>query len=274
MTRALHIERALTIALAGVVLVLVLGGCRSSGTPSQSVAEWFEGVMPPNPGEVARDAINPYDPDLRRRSVELLSTADWGGEEPYLELYRLLVDDPDPTVRAAALSALARHGTAADASHVVPYLRSDGNKPVRWAAARALQRLHHPDAVGPLLSGLREDPEANVRMVCANALAQYRQPKVFQGLLGALNDDDFAVVQESRVALNTLTGQDFGDDTGAWLRWSEDQENLFANAGTYYYPQYERPPGMWDKMRFWKDRQPLLPSEPRGPEGDGASSES
>jgi hypothetical protein len=255
-------------------VLLVLTGCRGSGTPSQSVAEMFRNIMPPSPSEVARDAWDIYDADKRRRSIGLLSTADWGGEDTYLEFYRLLVTDTDPTVRAAALSALGRHGTGDDVVRVVPYLRSDKSKLVRWSAARALQRLQHPDAVAPLLSVLREDPEANVRMACANALGQYRQPKVFQGLIGAIKDENFAVVQESRISLNTLTGQDFGEDTGAWLRWSEDQQNLFADAGTYYYPQYERPPGVWDKMQFWKDRQPLLPAEPRGPEGDSASSES
>ncbi len=249
-------------AVAAVVMCgSMLGGC--AGSRTSGVPGFLQPLFPPSPSEAARDAFNVYDADKRRRSVNLLANAPFGDEQPYLRTYRLLIDDPDPTVRAACIAALGKHGTTDDVSLILRYL--DGDSPVvRWEAARALQRLHHPDAVDPLIRAMAGDDEADVRIAAANALAQYRQRKVFDALIGALSDDDYGVVVEAANALGNLTGQDFGDEGGRWLQWAKRTDDLFAEAETYYYRQYVKPPSLWDKAQFWREPKTAHPREPRG----------
>ncbi len=249
----------LGLAVAG----LFVGGC-GSGTPGQRMADMIGSIMPESPLKAAQDAFNAYDPDVRCRALQKLAAASWGGEEPYLRTYRLLVDDPDPTVRGAAIAALGKHGTPEDVDRVLPYLEFDAdNKIVRWEAAKALQRLHREDAVGPLSKAMTSDRDADVRMACANALGQYHTRPVFQSLVGALNDRDFGVVQEARQSLGVLTGKDLGNDGRVWLDWAKERDDLFANAGTYYYPQFEKPRTWVDKVQVWKEPETVEPLEPR-----------
>jgi len=246
------------------------GGCNSRGEYT-GLRGLVDDLIPMSPRQAASDAFNPYDPDTRRRAINLLSNAPFGGESAYLRTYRLLVSDGDPTVRAACVAALGRHGTVEDVPLILIYLKDDA-RIVRWEAAKALQRIHHPDAVAPLLSRLDEDPSADVRQAAANALGQYRQRKVFDALVGALNDDDYAVVVEAGNALATLTGQDFKTDGAKWLTWAKGKDNvqLFAGARPYYYPRYDKPPSWWQRAQFWKDHSPPPPQSPRGFEGEGA----
>lgn len=253
----------MTWMLTGAAMLAALSGCTpGSGGDSDN---FLAGLLPPSPGETAREAFNVYDADRRRNAVNLLSGATWGGEAPYLRTYRLLINDPDPTVRAAALRALGRHGGIEDLPAILPYL-SDRTAFVRWEAAMATQRLHDESAIDPLIKVLGEDEDADVRQAVANALAQYPQPKVFQALVGALNDDDYGVVEEAEHSLNLLTGQDLGQDGAAWLAWSQDRQDLFAQQQTYFYPQFEKPITFGERVQFWKQRKQIVPRQPRDTE--------
>src|SRR5687768_17041033 len=102
-----RIPRPLRLAGLACGALLALAGCGDGG---------FKITRPfarETPGEAARGAFS-YDPDTRRASLTKLANAPFGGEEPYLRTYRLLLDDPDTTVRAAAAKALGQHGTADD----------------------------------------------------------------------------------------------------------------------------------------------------------------
>jgi hypothetical protein len=250
------------ILTAAAALAWSLGGCQGK-SPGEFLGDAFGGVMSPDPSEIAPEAFNVYDPDRRRNSVALLSNASWGGEKPYLKTYRLLVDDPDPTVRAASIAALGTHGTTSDVPAITRYLRSDRNKIVRWEAAKALQKIHDDQAIAALLSAGREDEDKDVRMAAINALGQYPQRRVFDGLVGALDDPDFGVAREAEQALRTLTGKDFGDRPGPWWQWAEASEQIFADQQPYYYPQYSRPPGLVDWMKFWSEPDAIEPRTPR-----------
>lgn len=244
------------LQLTGLVM---LPGCSSGSGDS-----FFPRTISPTPAQAARDAFNVYDPDLRRRSVILLATADWGGDPAFMRAYRLLVDDPDSTVRCAALRALGRHGDAQDIPRGVAYLR-DANPYVRWEAALMLQRLHGDQAIAPLTKAMRDDDDGDVRAACAYALAQYLQPSVFQSLVGALNDDDFAVVWQAEHSLRRLTGENFADDGSAWLAWAEKHDqHLFNHHLHYTWMEYIRKPTVLDRMKFWKTRKKAVPQEPRG----------
>lgn len=227
-------------------------------------ADFVQSLMPPSPSQVAREAFNVYDADLRRRSVSLLSSSHFGHEEPYLRMYRLLIDDQDPTVRAACAHALGLHGTTDDAPVLIALLRDDTGF-VRWEAAKALQKIHHADAAVPLMNVLAHDLDTDVRIAAAQALGQYPTRPVFNALVGALTDHNFAVVQSAAESLSLLTGQDLGTDGGPWLDFSyAHSADLFTDRRQYTYMPYQEPPGKLDKIKFWDKPEPVLPQTPVG----------
>ncbi len=264
------INRALLGATLALAMVLVSTGCESSGEGGV-LSGAFEGLMPPTPGEAARDAFNVYDPDKRRRSVALLSASEFGGEEPYVRMYRLLVDDPDATVRAAAIAALGLHGKPEDVAKINARL-IDTTDFVRWESAQALQKLHEPSAVTPLLKALSDDTDADVRAASAYALGQYAEPRVVQALIGALDDLDFSVVTAAQQSLATLTGYDFGHDASLWLIWTEKhQTDLFAHQQKYTWQPFNKPKGWLGHVQFWEDGKRKEPQAPAGIDQAGNS---
>ncbi len=260
-----RIHRSLLVLGLLVVAGGVLG-CSSSNTNSNPLAALFPEMFAPTPSQAARDAFNLYDADLRRRSVTLLSNASWGGEEPYLKAYRMLIDDPDPTVRAAAVAALGRWGNLEDVPTLNRRMANDASDLVRWEAAKALQRIHSDKAVNPLIYAMINDKNADVRIAAANALGQYPTRGVFDALVGALSDDDYGVVDEAHRALHTLTGADFGDTGTEWWAWAKGNSDLFANQQTYYYPEFHKPKTLLDRAQFWKEFEKIAPNRPRGAE--------
>ncbi len=249
----------------------VLGACAGGNNGGDVFAEFINSMMPPTPSQVAREAFNVYDADLRRRSVALLSSSSFGHEEPYLRMYRLLIDDQDPTVRAACAHALGLHGTTQDAPTLIAMLK-DNTGFVRWEAAKALQKIHHDGAVLPLIDVLGHDEDADVRLAAAQALGQYPTRPVFNALVGALTDHNFGVVQSAAVSLSLLTGQDIGTDGGPWLDFAyANSADLFKDQRPYTYMPYQEPPGKLDKIKFWDKPQPVHPQPPVGLRDDPSS---
>ncbi|MCX5661721.1 MAG: HEAT repeat domain-containing protein [Planctomycetota bacterium] len=259
-------SRFLALALAPTLLPLV--GCNSD----KAVKKMMEPFFPPKPGEVARDAFNVYDADTRRNALAMLSSAKFGGEAPYVRVYRLLVDDPDATVRAAAIKALGEHGGVEDTKAILPRLKDEAAF-VRWESAKALQKIHSPDAVGPLIDVMKdEDPD--VRMAAAYALGQYPEPRVVNVLISTLDDQEFGVVEAGRQSLHTLTGQDFPTDGPAWLKWTEaNRTDLFKDQQKYVWQPYVQPKSFVQKMQFWRKTAPVLPREPAGADAQAATSQ-
>jgi HEAT repeats len=253
---------AATLVLCG--LLAAVGGCVGPNNDGDVFADFVESVMPPKPSVVARQAFNVYDADLRRRSIALLSSSHFGHEEPYVRMYRLLIDDQDPTVRAACAHALGIHGTTDDAPTLIALLKDDTNF-VRWEAAKGLQKIHHADAIRPLMDMLADDPDSDARLAAAQALGQYPTRPVFNALVGALTDRNFGVVQSSAVSLSLLTGQDLGTDGGFWLDFAADHPTgLFQNQRRYTYMPYQEPPGKLDKIKFWDKPVTVSPQTPVG----------
>jgi len=254
----------LSAASIAVLAVVLLTGCQNGGLDNP-LGNVFSPLFPPSPGEVAREAVDPGDPDARRRSIALLQAARFGGAEPYVNLYRLLIDDPDPTVRAACVRALGLHGDRSDVPAILRQL--DDELPiVRWEAAKALQKLHHPEAVPPLIEHLSGDVDDDVRLECARALGQYPQSDVFQALVAALQDRSFGVVHEARRSLVTLTGQEqIGPDAADWLAWAEQNpDSLFTQKQQYTWAPFNKPRTLLDRVQFWRDSDPKSPRPPRG----------
>lgn len=248
-----------------VVLAGMLGGCEALSKGPSAV---METLSPPTPAEEARNVFNVYDPDIRRRALNNLSASPFGGEDPYVRLYRLLIDDPDPTVRAAAVKALGLHGEVKDVPLMTIRLKDQADM-VRWEAAKALQKVHNPEAAKPLLTAMGKDSDPDVRMACADALGQYAMPEVYSALVSALDDTRYGVALAAQKSLSTLTGQQLGSDGNAWIKFREaNGANLFANQQTYLWQPYTAPRGFVSKLKFWNKAPETKPAQaPVGLEG-------
>lgn len=263
----LRIARPVTLsrvcfALILSMLVISATGCSADKAPMQGLVE---AISPETPGQVARDAFNVYDADVRRESVNKLAAAKFGGEPPYLRLYRLLIDDPDPTVRAACTKALGLHGEAQDVKLLIPRARDEATA-VRWEAAKALQKLHDPAAIDPLSTMLVNDEDPDVRQAAATALGQYATIAVYNQLVGALDDHSYSVVDSARNSLVTLTGYDFGTSGADWLIFAnKNSQARFDQRKQYTWQPFVKPRTFWNKMQFWKKR--AAPPEPQIPRG-------
>ena len=253
------------------------------------ISTLIEPLKQESPSEIARSAFNVADPDKRRRAMSLFAAAPFGGAEPYLRLYRMMLGsglrgeaamvgspDPDATVRAAAVKALGIHGTVDDVKIIIPRL-DDEVAFVRWEAAKALGRIHSPIAIRPLLRTVREkrglrggldsggDQDVDVRQACAAALGQYASPAVFDGLVAALDDSDFGVAHAARGSLTTLIGYDMGSEPGDWLLWARKHPGeVFSDQQIYTWQPYKRPPLVLDKLQFWKKPKDVPPRLPTG----------
>ncbi len=216
----------------------------------------------PTPTQAARWALDQHDPDRRREGLVLLSNATFGGAEVYVSLYRDYVDnDPNPLVKAAAIQALARHGTPEDALLLAPWASPSvtDSATIRRAAVQGLQRLHNPDVVGVLVeSALNWDEEGEVRSAACVAMGQYPEDRVVQALITALDARELAINVSAAESLNMLTGMSFGMDLSAWRTWYTSamaQGNAFAGQRAYHYPTYCRDAVWWEHLAFWLDEK-------------------
>lgn len=252
----------------GVVMAVcalwMMTGCE---TISQDFELLTRTLTPPSPSEAAEMMVNQHNPDLRREGVTWIANSTFGGAEPYLRQYRLMVElEQDPTALAAAIRALARHGEPDDATRIATRLNHP-NEHVRWEAARGLQRLHNPDVVSDLLAALRSSEErSDVRVAAAHALGQYPQDRVFQALVSALDARELAVNQTAARSLATLTGWDFGDDAREWLRWyrNADRGERFADQREYRFATYMRDETWFERIVPWQVVQFEQPGLPAG----------
>jgi len=257
--------RTAGVALSIAASTWMLGGCES-GNPLDALADTF---TPESPSEKARDFFNIYDADKRRDAVASFSGAPYGGEAPYLRAYRLLVDDPDATVRAAAIRALGIHGAPEDVQAIVRRSR-DRQHFVRWEVAKALQKLHNPIAIAPLIDMMNDDESTDVRMAAARGLGQYPRREVFDALVGALDDPDYGVIKAAHHSLVLVTGYDFGDDPSMWLIYARRNPNeVTAHHKEYKWQPFDKGESWLDQAQFWKDKQTPAPRRPTGADASG-----
>ncbi|WP_309235912.1 fumarate reductase/succinate dehydrogenase flavoprotein subunit, partial [Amycolatopsis sp. SID8362] len=111
-----------------------------------------------------------------------------------------LAADPDPLVRAAALTAAADLGTGGDLPELAFAALTDPAWQVRRGAATALGALAEPSE--PLLGAL-EDEHPNVRRAAVQALGKWaRRPAVASRLRARRTDSDADVRAYTRMALD------------------------------------------------------------------------
>jgi HEAT repeat protein len=115
------------------------------------------------------------DPRVRVRAAAATALGDLGGEVARQRLLRMLrdADDPDWTVRSAAMLGLARCGRPCDAGVILEAYREGGGES-RWLARASLARAVgalDADAV-PVLDRLMADPDARVAAAAGAALVR------------------------------------------------------------------------------------------------------
>ncbi|MSP83724.1 MAG: HEAT repeat domain-containing protein [Alphaproteobacteria bacterium] len=84
--------------------------------------------------------------------------------------------------------------------------------------ARVLGDLGDPVALPALIQAL-EDSEHDVRWQAAWSLGRLGDPQAVEPLIAALDDRDQDVRWFAAWSLAEITGEQFGDDTEAWLAW-------------------------------------------------------
>ena len=208
----------------GLALVILSGpgGCNVPGkgiTPQRLLKFSFG----PSPEELAAQAFESPDPDVRREAIIKLSDHSWGRAEPYLKGYAAIVtaelrkrgDRRHPTLICAAVRALGRGGDATYLPHVLVALK-DVSAEVRWDAAAALDNMIGEKAVVALRSSALSDASVDVRAACCRVLRHYRRQDVLNTLIRCLDDDEFAVRYQAHRTLRELAGRDFGPDAADW----------------------------------------------------------
>ena len=260
--------RPLPRRVAALVLlapILLGGGCDSF---SNDWENFMRDLSPPTPAEAAAWASDLNDPENQRRGITLLSTAPWGGDEAYVRLYRLYVEEPtDPQVKAIAIRALGRWGEPQDAELISTYLTSPVLQ-VRLEAAKGLQRLHNPRVSDRIwIRLIDEEEDALVRTELATALSQYPGDRSFQALCLALEARELLVNLAAADSLRILTGEDFGLDRSRWLAWYASMERPFEAEELFLYPVFTRQVTFWDRLAFWSPIRFEVPAVPRGMRG-------
>jgi hypothetical protein len=130
-----------------------------------------------------------------------------------------LLGDPEGEVRMAAVSARARIGPPAErVAALLPKL-SDSHRGVRLAAAVSLAG---PDLVALALDALvkqieREDSDGRKSILGALASAPGRLGP--SAVIDLIPSADKKLAVAAHFAISTASGQDFGDDVGAWKGW-------------------------------------------------------
>ncbi len=267
-------SRAAPTAALAMAAALLAGGCGTFENVKPGAKSLFDVFKPTEtPAEAADMALDEYNPDSRYSGTLLLANAPFGGGEVYIELYEDAARDPDAGVRWAGVRAIGIHGSPDHAPLLIERLIDEEDRLVRAEAARALQRIHNPIAVEALLLALRRDAEEEpeVRAASAHALGQYAEPRVVQALIAALNDPALVVNHSTLQSLRTLTGQDFGLETRAWLDWVDGADDLFAARTPYTYPAFSRDKRWLEYLPFVSQPPNETPSTPVGlpPAGAG-----
>jgi len=216
-------KRAFVIVLT---LSAALAGCnRGRGFSVRQIMEKFSG---PTGKELAADMFDSSDADVRRRALDKIAARKSLRREPYLGACAIMVKDPDPTVRSAAVRALGIGGDAKYVPNVAAALSKDPDPVVRWDAAAALDRLPGDPAVAPLIAAARNDETVPVRSTAARALRHYRRKDVLDALLACLDDPDFAVRFKAAESLAELTALEPGTDADKWREALAQKEDPFA----------------------------------------------
>jgi hypothetical protein len=127
--------------------------------------------------------------------------------------------EADPGVREALDRAYVALSGSVIRLSMLRSVLGDPAEATRTAAAHDIAVLVVPDAAPVLRTVLIFDDFASVRREAAVALAAYPREAVVPILIEGLGDEMADVRGAAGRSLETVTGETFGDDRAAWVRW-------------------------------------------------------
>lgn len=136
-------------------------------------------------------------------------------------MHRLQVS---PIVRSAMDRALVNVAAATIRLTLSTAALGDDSAAVRTNAARQLGSLRPEHAERVLILALANDLDSGVRREAARSLANFPPRTALPALVEALFDDVPSVRSTAVRSLVAMTGEDFGDDRAAWVRWLESHD--------------------------------------------------
>ena len=130
--------------------------------------------------------------------------------------------DADLKVVKAALEGLNLSRAPEISKSLVEGL-SDDREEVRVNSAVALGGFHDPATVEALLQAIHKDPSMKVRLAVLGALPNAGGFGTYPTILSLLKDprSSTEMKQKAVTALQSLTGEDFGEDAARWAGWWE-----------------------------------------------------
>lgn len=167
-------------------------------------------------------ALDSESPDVRRESALELRSARVRNQDLRAQLIRRLSvmaqSDPDPLVRSASVTALARQDpkTAVD---IAGRMRTDDDPMVRHDAVNVMAAHGGKSVVGELIE-MTKDPDEDVRREAVKALAPHDEPRVIAALIDRITDPHISVAHAARESLVQISGGvDLGMSAAAWRKW-------------------------------------------------------
>lgn len=204
------------------IVAAVACGCSSSTTAPRSgaIKNTWNAMWGHTAVKSVKKMEDPNSPDNRRQGIYELVATDFGQSETYCKRYRQIAqDDPDFTVRAAAVRAC---NWARDKNAVPIFIAAlnDKSDMVRWEAAKGLGNIPGPDAVAPLIRTMNNaDEMKNVKIAAADALRHYKDLNVARTLVATFGGKDFSIAWQARQSLRSMTGTDLQYSERAWLEY-------------------------------------------------------
>ena len=119
-----------------------------------------------------------------------------------------------------SIDGLAQPKDPAASAALIKSLK-DKDWQIRWYAASALGEMKDAGALEPIIETLKTDDNGYVRAMAAWALGEIGDPRAVEPLIEAIEDESHDVQKGSPLALQKITGQDFGHDRAKWREWWE-----------------------------------------------------
>ena len=206
--------------LAAALLGLALAGCgEGNGYQFKRDEKGLWRLKPAEPRQSLSKAVASDNPDERREGIMWLGQPERCSQDFAVKLLAVVLrKDPDPTVRSAAATALAKSVNSLAIDPLIEAL-DDPNMYVRLDAAKALANRNSDNAKRALLVRLGKDFEPQVRAAVCRSLSGYHDRRALEALINALRDSDFAVVYQAEQSLIRMTGHAYQYDVEAWTRW-------------------------------------------------------
>jgi len=161
------------------------------------------------------------EPDVDTRVATVFALGALHDTRAIPALKKALKDD-DLKVVKAALEGLNLMQAPGVVQTLVEGL-SDNSENVRANSASALSGFHDAAASEALLQAIRKDPSMDVRLAAIGALSNSGGFSSFAPILEILKDPHASAEMKGKAAtaLQSLTGQDFGQDSQRWAGWWE-----------------------------------------------------